>query len=146
MARDSRSRRNGPSYKAESDKAKRLESREFWLFRAFVAIKVVELGKWICGVLIVYFLIARPVRDLAGGDTSVSVVIRTVAELTADRWFFWFAVLFFSGGWYRERRSFQRYRKRHGQREKELEKKLDPNRKSSGLTEEGVPPKRGDQE
>jgi hypothetical protein len=73
----------------------------------------------------------------AGRDTAATFSLSVITKLQADRWF---AYLFGAGGvgyGLVERRLRRRNIKRLTKHTEELEKRIDPERTSSGLTPEG---------
>lgn len=101
-----------------------------------------KLGHWICLIFLARYLFYLPIKELSGENTTF--LLDLALKLAADKWIYFLACGLFGGGWYRERRSFQKYRKRHSQHEKELMNHIDQNRGSSGLTDIGTPPELGE--
>jgi len=98
-----------------------------------------RLGKGAILVALAYVAIYLPVREVAGKDTEF--ILSLIGEFAADRWLYLLATLLFGGSWYAERHARKKYIERHGRHEKELERQLDPDRGSSGLRDDGTPPK-----
>lgn len=98
------------------------------------------MGKGIILVFLVIFAIYLPVKEVAGKDTQFLLELAT--KIAIDKWMYFLVCGLFGGGWYLERRSRQKYVKRHSGHEKHLQEKLDPGRGTSGLNEDGTAPRR----
>ncbi len=94
-------------------------------FRALIwAVATVALG-WLC--------IAEPVRALAGQQTMLD--FQALIDLDLHVALPYVAAALSVGLWYRERRLRKSTVRRENQRNRELERKIDPNRTSSGFKE-----------
>ena len=127
-----KTRERGPS----SERQRRPELRDFLYSFPFFLID--RLGKGIILVLLAYVIVYLPIRELAGKDTTF--LFNLVTKVAMDKWVYLITNAVFGGAWYLERRSRQKYVKKHGEREKNLEKRIDPDRRTSGLTNSGTPP------
>ncbi len=115
---------------------------------SFLFFLVDKLGHWIGLALVGYIVIYLPTKEFSGEDTKVLLkgIVDFGLKLGADKYIYWLACAFFGGGWYLERKSRQRYIKRHSQDEKYLLNQIDDKRGSSGLTDYGTQPKGKDVE
>ena len=84
---------------------------------------------WGFSALIVYFL--------AGKNTNVNFLANLIAKLSVDKWAAWILASITSGWALRERHLKRKTIERYSPRVKELEKELNPKRKSSGLLPTG---------
>lgn len=106
---------------------------------AFPFLLVDRLGTFIGWAIVGYVFVYLPVKALAGNDTTV--VVDALANLAINDWVYWLAIAVLSGGHIVREGAFRRYVRTKGQREKELEQLIDPNRTSSGLAPDGTRPK-----
>jgi len=97
-----------------------------------------RMGTWIGLAIVGYIAIYLPVKELSGHDTKL--LAEVIVDAAVNKWIYFLALLIMGGGNILQYASHRPYVKRHGQREKELEKRLDPQRTSSGLSPSGGPP------
>jgi hypothetical protein len=91
------------------------------------------------GVVLICWFQYRCFQAIAGKDTTFSAVVNLVAKLSIDRWIAYIVAGLASGCWWIERRTRQRTIKEREEYIRELEKKVDPKRSTSGLTATGKP-------
>ena len=105
-----------------------------------VALAVLSLLKAIVytagAVAVVYFGLTVPIRETAGQQTVLTVVYRAVIDMELHVVVPYVASAGFCGLWWSERRLRKSAVRRENQRNRELEKKIDPDRTSSGFTED----------
>lgn len=89
----------------------------------------------------VSYYLYKAAEALAGKTTSFTTVLNAVANMSLDRWAAWLLAGVFGVGYVRERKLRQRTIAGTSEYTKSLEKKVDPKRSSSGLTNRGTPPK-----
>jgi len=104
----------------------------FGLLRTAVRGAYVVLGIWIIGTALAPF---------AGHKTELNSVLNWMVQLKADRYFFALAATIAGGSWWQERRKRTKLIEEWGSYVRTLEKKIDPNRSSSGLLTTGKPRK-----
>jgi hypothetical protein len=79
---------------------------------------------------------------LAGRETKFEAVMRTLLSVTSDRWVAYAVSAIFGVSWYRQRRLSQKSIKEREAYIRDLEKRIDPRRSSSGLSATGRPKKK----
>jgi len=96
--------------------------------------------RW-AAVVLVFWIGGRCIDSIAGKDTKFSAVVELMTKVQADRWIAYIVAGVATGAWALERRTRQRTIKENAEYVRELEKKIDPRRSSSGLTATGKPRK-----
>lgn len=100
------------------------------------AIALLRQAVYVAGaVAIVYFGLTVPIRETAGLETGLTVAYRAVINMKAHVILPYVAAGGFGWLWRRERRTRIVAVERENRRNRELEKKIDPGRTSSGLQE-----------
>ena len=93
------------------------------------------LIRGVVGVALVYYGVAVPITATAGEETVLTVAYRTVVDLDVHVVVPYGATALFGWLWWRERTTRISAVERENRRNKELEKKIDPGRTSSGFQE-----------
>ena len=93
------------------------------------------LIRGVVGVALVYYGVAVPITATAGEETVLTVAYRTVVDLDVHVVVSYSATVLFGWLWWRERTTRITAVERENLRNKELEKKIDPDRTSSGFKE-----------
>lgn len=92
----------------------------------------------IWGVVIVgcfYVGVALPVKYSAGQETSVTFVVKALLDMKVHIWLPYLVAIGLAGLWKRERSLRKRTIRREHKRVEAFEKKIHPNRTSSGFEE-----------
>jgi len=98
------------------------------------------LIRW-AGAAVIAWFAYKSFQAVAGKDTTFSAVVNLATKLSIDRWIAYIIAGLSSGCWWYERRTRQKTIKDREEYIRELEKKIDPKRSTSGLTAEGKPRK-----
>lgn len=99
---------------------------------------------WCVVVLGVGYFLMQSVRDLAGKETAFNAFVNAIVDMRANEYI---AYLLGGGGvlaWWRERQLRKRTIRELGAHTRKLEVRLDPERVSSGLRDDGTPPEESD--
>jgi hypothetical protein len=86
-----------------------------------------------------FFCLYLTANALAGKTTVVTGIAQAFVNLRMSEWFAYGIASVTGVGWYAERRLRRKTIKGQGKHIKELEKRIDPGRSSSGLQEDGQP-------
>lgn len=131
---------------SKTSSERRAQSRrtaEIWLASISAIARVLIEGiKW-GGLVWIASYVYRVVDSLAGRKTIADIVINFLGSLTVSQGAAW---LLGSGGAFyglRQKALRSRENKRHGERIRELEERIDKGRTSSNLNETGHTPKHG---
>jgi len=145
MAKKKKSSRTNQTKKSDRERRLQLDeaasARKNALVHAVVAVVTfppylidklrLPIGISLVGICCLYL----PLTAAAGEKTEV--VLNVLMDLAINDWVYWLAISLLTGGNVIQGVARRRYIKRHGQREKELEARLDPNRTTSGLSPTG---------
>lgn len=149
--------RRAQGQKTKSEEERRLakeenlakeEQRLAYKTRASIADKRYKLLRTtvIAGAVVAcFFFMSDAFKEMAGKSTSLSAVIDAVGDLSVNEWVAASIAVLCGAGWFIERRVRRKTIKGQAQHIKELESRLDPKRKSSGLLSDGQT-KKGDKD
>ena len=101
-------------------------------------IRFLRLVAWLAAaVAMVYFGVTVPIRETAGQETVLTVVYRAAIDMDIHVIVPYVTTAWFSLLWWNERRTRITAVERENRRNRELEKKIDPDRTSSEFIEIG---------
>ena len=123
---------------AKISKLELIQAHERWMKRWDFATLVFPKLIWptvIC--FCVYFGVYASLRDTAGQETIINYVVSVVGELAIDRWIYYVVIGSEAAYIVALRRKLTSERGAKDARIEELERRLDPQRKSSNLSVDG---------
>jgi hypothetical protein len=98
---------------------------------------VIRTGFWCLTFGVVAWFGQSAINAIAGKSTDFTAVVRALVDLKANEWFAYALATFCGGGWYRERKLRHRTIQEQGAHIAQLERRIDPKRRSSGLLSDG---------
>lgn len=133
--------------KTPPDRASAVEkARHTFLLRMELITQGFSFGRYFVGCIVVcvlgYFGY-RSVEVMAGKSTDFKAIMNWAADWRVSEMVAWLAAVLLGSGYYKQRNVLKRLRRDDLSRVADLEKRLDPERSSSGLTPEGESPSEG---
>lgn len=107
--------------------------------------KLLRAGVGGATLVLCFYFVSDAFKQMAGKSTDLSAALKAVVDLRVNEYVSYGLAGMFGVGWYTERRLRRRTIKGQGKHIKELEQRLDPERRSSGLLPDGQP-KKGDKD